>query len=371
MSDIKQRVITNYSPLIKAFVADVAGQPAEELRKIPMPFLPLYGDLYEHSPLRLAIIGMETRGWGNTQMFVEGAIKNAELMALSERESFRNLDFTGWGNHFGNSFWDVVMYFIASIHGIQNWKTLKRKEHSDVLSSIAWGNANAIEGYRVTAARKGASTSAWDIVKKASLRFDSGQLFLDTLAPDVILLMTKGTNPEQYFGHTVKLVKWRNFPESDMTVYNLPTSNAWLFHMPHPTKMRFSRQLRKELYCDQMLDVLCEIGLLSRLPQPGFNLTASIRERASMSDMNKYAFIGWVAHELQTRHRTMTARELAYLMNDCGFTTDRGHLFVGNTRGPYTVLRAAYRRAVKDGDRKTAQRIAEAFVNLAGKPAWC
>lgn len=64
----KQRYIDTYKPLVIDFVKTIR---LVNYDKMPEPFLPVHGQLYETAPTRIAFVGMETRGLGKHYLLCE------------------------------------------------------------------------------------------------------------------------------------------------------------------------------------------------------------------------------------------------------------------------------------------------------------
>ncbi len=106
----QSRYLETYTPLAAQFVKSIAEV---KYNNIPQPFLPVCGNLYDTSEARIAFIGMETRGWGNTTDFVKGITRNPEDTLLTAFDEFNELEFCDWGNNFGTGFWDFNFKFLA------------------------------------------------------------------------------------------------------------------------------------------------------------------------------------------------------------------------------------------------------------------
>jgi hypothetical protein len=199
MSKINQtathkRYLERYCPLIIDFVESIRNT---DYNKVPQPFLPLFGQGYEKAETRIAFVGIETRGWGNMTDFVNAVDEHPEEALLDEFTEFDKLEFCDWGNNFGNTFWDFNFKFLAQYYSLENWKQLKWGDNEEILRSFAWGNTNSIEGFSVTAEKKGVKHENWLAVKQASKRFDKGKYILETLQPHIMVVMSWHT-PEDW-----------------------------------------------------------------------------------------------------------------------------------------------------------------------------
>ncbi len=131
---VKERFDTRYRPAIENFVNDIEGLDASG---IPEPHLPYWGPLYETAPLRVGVIGRDTRGWGDMTEFIE-CVRFDSLAALARhRDELDGLAFTGWTNNFGKTFWDTTMKILAAMHGVNDWKLLKKRQDTTPLLTVA------------------------------------------------------------------------------------------------------------------------------------------------------------------------------------------------------------------------------------------
>lgn len=183
--NIRSLFIDTYKSLVIEFANKIRTVQYEN---IPEPFFPVHGQLYENAKTRIAFVGMETQGWGNTTEFVNNVDSNPEEAIFRAFEEFDRLEFRYWGNNFGNSFWDFNFKFLANFHEIDDWKKVKEGQEEDILRSFAWCNANAIERYEVTAQKRGVDYKNWLAVKEASIVFDSAKYLLEVLKPNIMVI---------------------------------------------------------------------------------------------------------------------------------------------------------------------------------------
>lgn len=226
----KSRYIDTYKPLVTEFVKNIRSVNYD---KIPEPFFPIHGKLYESAPTRIAFVGMETRGWGNITDFVKDVDENPEDAIFRGFDEFNELEFCNWGNNFGNGFWDFNFKFLANFHGIDNWKKVKRGETEEILKSFAWGNTNSIERYHVTAKEKGVAYENWLTVKEASKCFDRGKYLLDILQPHLMVILNWDTSEEWLINGVDNFSKEE--VDEHFWYYFIPTTKTHVIWTAHPT----------------------------------------------------------------------------------------------------------------------------------------
>jgi len=232
----KQVYIDTYKPLVIEFLNKIKGTGHENM---PQPFLPLYGQLYDSTPVRIAFVGMETRGWGNMGEFVKRVDDDTEEAILREFEEFDELDFRFWGNNFGRTFWDFNFKFLAAFHGVDDWKVVKRGGRDDILKSFAWGNTNAIERHHVTAAKNGVDVESWAVVKRASKIFDKSSLIINVMQPHLIVILNWETPEEWLTGEFDNVVKEKI--DDHLSYYYVGKTQTHILWTAHPTWLAKNR----------------------------------------------------------------------------------------------------------------------------------
>lgn len=243
----KQLYIDTYRPLVTDFVNSIRSVDYD---KIPEPFLPVHGQLYETAPTKIAFVGMETRGWGNMTDFVNHVDENPEEAIFRGFEEFDELEFRHWGNNFGSGFWDFNFKFLANFHGIDNWKKVKRGETEEILRSFAWGNTNSVERFHVTAQKNGVDFESWRTVKQASKCFDRGKHLLDVLQPHIMVILHWGTS-EKWLSNGVENVA-RQEIDDHFWYYFLPTTNTHVLWTAHPMWLTKNKNL--DDYIEYLVD---------------------------------------------------------------------------------------------------------------------
>ena len=231
----RSHYINTYRPLVTQF----ANQIREiNYDRIPEPFLPVHGTLYETVTTRISFVGKETRGgrdssWGNTTDFVRHVDTNPDEAIFREFEEFEELAFCDWGNNWGTGFWDFLFRLLAIFYGIDDWRALKRGENKDILRSFAWGNTNAIEGYEVTAQQKGVLHDDWLAVKEASKCFDQGKHLIEVLRPH-LMIITDWDAPEGWLLDGLIDRAPRQELDEHLWYYFLPITKTHVLWTAHP-----------------------------------------------------------------------------------------------------------------------------------------
>lgn len=227
-STIAERFATRYRPAVESFVNEIEGLDASA---IPEPHLPYWGPLYEAAPLRIGVIGRDTLGWGNMTEFIQCVRADSKAALERHREKLDGLAFTGWTNNFGTTFWDTAMKILAAIHGVNDWKLLKKRQETAPLRSFFWANVNSIECFEASPRENEVPWETWRKVKDSSEKhLDSFQGILDVFRPHLVFLMN--WDPGDHFLDFE--IEWTNFGDHQASAFYPPTKTH-VFATAHPT----------------------------------------------------------------------------------------------------------------------------------------
>lgn len=227
---LEQRFEVMFLPRVEAFSSSVAEVDGEGL---PEPHLPLWGQEYESSGLRTMFIGRDTLTWGNMNDFIQCANRTPSASLHRNKGEFDSLAFTDWTNNFGTTFWDTVLKILCGVHGIDDWKKLKRREHEDVLRSFVWANVNSVEKFEVTPAKNEVEWDRWKVFKDASeTHIDSFQNLLNCFLPHLVVLMNWAPGESFMDVH----LEWESVGDHQIKSFYDDTETH-VFRMGHPTWM--------------------------------------------------------------------------------------------------------------------------------------
>ena len=362
MTALEKCYIQHYTPLIQDFVRDVEPLHHPDIKKMPEPFLPLFGKSYETSALRLVVIGQDTLGWGDLRKFIaeEKATPGCKLHeGLAE---FRDYSFTQWGPTRAR-FWGFTMMMLVALHGQEDWETMKNGKLREILDSFAWAEGNAVEFYGSSAAGLGVPRDYWDAVRRAGERFNGFRHIIETLKPHAALILCRGINPATYFkGYHYEVVS----KEGRLTHFHLPEIEVDAYHAPHPGSMNRIEG------ADYFLPKIRELFFRHKItvPFPKF-LAGKDEDREVMEyfnkkipticpDFNKFEFVARVADELKKRDAFMSVPKLMDLVNMKGGRANNGDNFSGG-RGSYRLVSGTYWRMMAAELPDRAHNVAVAF----------
>ena len=367
MKKLTQRYIDYFTPLTQEFVEEVAPLAHPDIARMPEPFLPLFGKTYESSPLRLIIIGQDTREWGDLRNYIKSVKSDAKAKLQGELGYFESHPFTKWGAQ-RQKFWGFSMMFLAALHGQENWHAMKHGKMTEILDSFAWGNGNAVELFASTAKKLKVPAGYWQSVRKAGERFDRFKHIMETLRPQVAVLMYRGLNVAKYFegcrpdGLLPEVIS----RDGRLIHYRLPEAGVDIFHVPHPGSM--NRIESANHFRDQLKALFLSHGLTAEFPaflegqEEGRQAMDYLKKKAPrQSDgRDKYEFGAWVADELRKRDTFMSVPTLCTLLNEHGYRTNRGKEFSCG-RGRYRLVSATYDRMIATKRPDRAHNVAVAF----------
>jgi hypothetical protein len=360
-TSLKECLVTHYEPLIHDFICEVEALKIEIELKTPQPFFPVFGEAYERSSLRMAIVGQDTRGWGCLKKFIEMEKAAPGSAIEDEFAEFQDQDFTNWGAT-RYTFWGFAMMFLAALHGRSDWGVMKHGCYPEILSSFAWGNGNAVEYFNRNRIKM--SPDKWEMIRKAGERFNGIRHLLETVRPRVVVVLWKNMNPASYFaGYEFTKIEERD----GIGHFRIPAEEVDVFHATHPVRMRWEG-IPADHVCAQLVARLQSNNL--SVAFPAFVRYSSDSEKviahlkssspARSDNFNKFQFVEWVAEELRKRGSFMSAPTLALLLNDLGYQTNYSSEYAG-ARGIYNLISGTYHRLDRAGKSDRAQMVAEAY----------
>jgi len=225
---------TYYRPLIEEFCEKMEPLKVPDIDSIPEPFLPLFGERYACAPVRIAVIGQDTRTWGDLKSFLRSADSWESTICEKRFSEFEEHAFTGWGAQ-RQTFWGFVMKLLADFHGQDDWGAMKKGAMSEILDSFAWANCNSIELYDSSAKSLGIEKHLWDRIRAAGKHFDKFKHHYEVLKPDVVLILHRGLDMESYFEDFNSPEKV--FSDNRFEQYEIEGVNSTILHLPHPGSM--------------------------------------------------------------------------------------------------------------------------------------
>lgn len=357
---LQDRYFRHYLPLVQEFVDNVESLGLDIQAKVAQPFLPLFGEAYERSSLRMAIVGQDTKYWGCLKAFLGEAKLQPTKVLQGCLDEFQGLDFVDWGGS-RYTFWGFAMMFLAALHGRTDWGIMKHRGYPEILSSFAWGNGNAVEYH--ASSPKHMPWDQWELVRKAGEHLNGIHHLISTIQPRVVVVLWKDMSPETYFaGHPYTLVE----DQAGVRHYRLD-DDVDVFHMPHPGRMRWEGT-PADHYCAGLIAKLQNKRLAVAFPDfvqahgESDTVVHHLKNTAPLRspEFTKFKFVEWVAEELKKRGSFMSVPTLATLLNSLGYRTDCGYEFEG-VRGTYNLVSGAYHRLVHAGKSDRARMVAEAF----------
>ena len=370
--NLMDRYINYYKPLLRTYCTKLIEQmPADEFHGIPHPFIPAWGTRYEQAIVKMAIIGLETRGWNPTLPEYIQHVQNEQWESSFDISEFQNLDYVDWTGGKGTryTFWGFVMYFLAALYGVKNWEILKRREHANILNSFLWGNATAIERWESDGIPEGTNPQAHQIARNAAYELNDFKHLQTIFAPDVSIIMCGKGPCHQFLRNIDKELLW----ERD-NVCLWKTGKSFIFSMPHPNNMKFNNGA--DSYAKTIREGLIEHGLFQHMPEfidcdkEAEQLLDTFFSKCKSQARNTKEAVAFIATELRKHEATMTVRMLCNILNKLGYRTTYDSEYVAG-RGSYKMVAGAwnyYQNYLKQPD--IAESITLAFTKPNGDYAY-
>ena len=370
----RDRLREEYAKLVKTFAKNVKGLNIEGN---PAPHIPVVGTYYDECAYKIAFVGMETYGWGNIMDFIELAERSPKE-AVTKYEGWFNAG--GMVKHSGSgTFWGFIIAFLERFYNLEPDSLKHLREdgtYHEILSSIIWGNSNAIERYEVTAKKRNVGIAEWKKVKEYSKALDSINHIIDAAKPTVIFLTYKDVDknyivqdsdihkeiPETKYTYSFKHVyPCDGAKDIEFRYYYLRDQQTHVFVTPHPTWIGVYSGIGFTRYIDALMQAIKEHKIWATLPKSIDDW--KIKEDNRSSSGCKYRFIAELADFLVDRNLVMTGEELQALFNKNDIRTSYGTKYSEDGgRGIHRVIKCAWNHYNKKGEYQIALNIARAFV---------
>ena len=366
----QEKIKEEYQRLVESFAKDIRDL---DYGGIPAPHIPIAGEHFDEAYYKIAFMGMETYGWGNMQEFITAAEENPGKAVLMYNKWFNPEGMLG---HDGNAtFFGFIIRFLARFYHI-DLQTIKNKSSlHPVLTSIIWGNTNAIERYEVTAAKKGVDRKDWAEVKKRSVKLDSINHLINAAKPKIVFVTYKWVN-ENYLLNENDIAsdicggkKYAFTYEIDddgakYRYYYLRDQDTHVFVLPHPRWIGLYGG-GYDKYIDSLIKTIRDLKIWPALP--------SCEQDWRKQDVNKssqrfkYNLIAKLANTLIDQGVTMSGIQLQQIFNMNEIRTSYGTRYGSDGgRGIHRVIKCAWQHYYKKGELQTALNIARAFTGKYG-----
>lgn len=381
MKQFDTRYQEHYGSLASRFYSELQGLNISQgiLDETPALFLPCYGELYEYSPLKIAVIGKETLGWAN--------LAEASANPLWGNTEFRTKGPCVWRNQF----WLYVAQIIGDIYGVTKENVLSKG--TPFFPSIAWNNTLSIESTMSD------SFSGWtdendirqlNAIQKLAKTIDATNIhdFIQVFHPNVLFFLYRNKNEKES-------LEWQSAAEllstlsvNDIEVSEYKIGNTIIFHMPHPNYL-----VKGHVQADEMSSLIVQRMKSYNLralysTNKWYNEENCLPESQAFNTFVKYALgsiesipitdfklcaytvIANIAVGLRQQDSTMTGVLMVRILNEIPTFKDRDWLYSEEGRGPLSTIQGAYNFFKRDGKTEVADKIARAFTKKDGNYAW-
>ena len=365
------------------------GLSDAEMNAVPSLFLPSWGDAYESSLFKIAIVGKETACWanenGDSLLCDIGAYNGGRYDVLASCKRFRTDGPAKWGN----PFWQYSASALGKIFGADKNDVLT--QDNIILRSIAWFNGHAIETMNSQGVEAGKilpekMESIQALADKSGISDFSR--FIKVFKPNVILYFYRNSGEEPL----------RNFPECELCkkwgenedIHEYYIDDTIVLHMRHTTWMRKGNMAEKSC-ANLVYEVLKQRGYITFLQKESgvtFDMytmgaptwrqfvefmrnEAALHEKMDNMTLSRHLMVV-MARELSKISAKMTARTLVAILNEIGRFRNDNWLYSEKGRGPCSSVRGAYNAYAYNAyaDNNDAALIARSFTKLDGSYAY-
>lgn len=359
-----------YVPLLNEYARKLLQvNEASDYAHIPQVFIPEWGVDYFKSDIRIAFVGLETYGWGDTETFLN-EYKQGSVESAYDMSEFQALDFLHWNDTHRHTFWGFNSFFLGALYGLKNWEVLKWGQHKDILRTIAWGNATSIERWGNCAGYGSKNWDAWLKAKTESTVFDDIELLLTTCRPHVVLLLCGKNDGRRYLRNQTDAARKPIWTGGNVEIYRI--GETYVFHAFHPAAMKFNGGAQH--YAQIIREKMIEYGVFRPLPSSVKDDAVSesfimdlIRASLVMPRPDTFEVVKKVAVLLRKQESIMPVSMLTRILNGVGCRNNWGDEYAGG-RGVYRMLHHFYHRSGLNDEERDA--IAMAFVNEWGWHPW-
>ena len=232
MENMEELFKEKYCALIEKFAKDVGMCTAGE--KVPAIHIPIIGNQYTQSPVKIAFFGIETKGWLSFREFMQkcgvgDAAGSPEDAYMYLTQSTSPVNYLEWTNNFHASFFDYIFQFLTAFYKLPDPKFINNAEHKDLLESFIWGNANSFVSREKLQNLQVEIPEDWDRIKRASKIFDTAEYVLDICKPDIAVIMNWNVDDAWFTGEErVQPVKL----EPHHSYYKIKTTH--IYKASHP-----------------------------------------------------------------------------------------------------------------------------------------
>lgn len=380
MEDLKERLKEQYAPLVEQFVKEINEL---NVTGIPAPHIPIMGENYVSAKYKMAFIGMETYGWEDINLFLKTARESCGDAVFLMESTINNFEHLGWAKNYHATFWGFVFKFIAQFYKVGFDDLVNQKAYPELLRSFVWGNTNSIERYHVTAASNAVDQKTWEIVKKASICFDSINNIVKSANPRLFFVLNSSVDKDyiesddsvRQLGVPVEnkksVMKHVVDDKRKIVYYYLRDDNVHIISMPHPTWMGLYSGFGLDSYVDIAINLIREYNIWGSIPESHNDWKGETQEINKSSISFKRALIANLAATLMKNNLVMSGRELQALLNMNHVLTQYGSSYSeGGGRGIHKLITQVWKYYYEKKDYQTAYNISRAFVNQNGEYAW-
>jgi hypothetical protein len=275
---VKDKLFENYKKLVTDFYFEVEklyGDKTDILNQIPSIQIPGFGINYPTSPRKILYLGIDNRGWDSI-LDVLNSRKEDQNFIKTEIEGtcsvLENMTFIKWfkeqtkDNIKTSPFWNVLIKIHLSLKNvkfndpIQVDDILYIKDH---LMDFSWGNTHSImvynsylKNYKPKNGEIQLAKTDYQNIQKLTKPFDNLELMVETLSPDVVIIMNGGTWENiNYKDFLSSFQIQKDSSTKQWEKYLNKSRDITLFWLNHPRANNFGKHERIIKYLKTELDV--------------------------------------------------------------------------------------------------------------------
>ncbi len=282
--EMRANFVKEYAPLLKNYYEALTKLKEENvpgIQHLQVPHLPIIGSEYYEAECKIAIYGIETRGWfvdeyqkflGDCKDYFENNKDDESVISkvfFRGEVPFERLDHLVWRKDF--PFWNFHTVFFSKFYGVDR-KALEAGKYPEIMKSFIYGNMHAMEKYEAAKPRLGDQPMDKKTynkkVLKASECLDGGTHILKVAQPKVMIMLGWSVNAHKWINsyvsknppYELEHQEELDGPNGHLRYYHIKETDTHIFWTVHPRAMNFYGNTL-EGYVDIICQKLHKLGI--------------------------------------------------------------------------------------------------------------
>lgn len=235
----EERYLAYFGPIARDLALRIQALGYSYPAGTPEPFFPCFGTEYFNQTCRIVVVGRDTCRWGDLTTFLKRTPIDAYGNLRERLGEFQAHAFVNRWERAANTtyrFFGFVLLLLAELHGVPDWRMLRRLERLDILSSFAWANCNAVELFQSSPRRP--TRAEWEAVRLESMAMNRFSHLIATLEPTVVIVLSKCCPMSAYFqGYAHDSLP----ADGILKEFVIRETGTRVFQVLHPGAMRWQR----------------------------------------------------------------------------------------------------------------------------------